>query len=160
MLSEKLSELGYPSGPAQLVVLDRFHVAVRTGNLVFTSGQVSSMGNIQINGKVGGDIALATAQKAAEICTVNCLRAVAAVADMESIERVVKVFGMVNVAAGFNDTASVINGCSDFLETVLGDKGGHHARSAVGMVLPGDWAVEIEMVVALADSSGRIATRT
>lgn len=133
-----------PASPAS-----RFHTAVRAGNLVLTSGQVPSVGDLQIRGKVGRDIDLRTAQKAAELCAVNCLRAVSAVADLESIERVVKVFGMVNVAPDFNDTASVINGCSDFLQAVLGDRGGHHARSAVGMTLPGDWVVEIEMIVAV-----------
>lgn len=149
MLAERLAELGYEFEPAPLVVLDRFHAAVRSGNLVFTSGQIPVLGDLTIQGKVGDDVDLATAQKAAEICTVNCLRAVAAVADLESITQILKVVGMVNVADDFNDTSGVINGCSDFLRQLFGDIGLQHARSAVGMVLPGNWAVEIEMVVAV-----------
>jgi len=150
MLAAKLAELGYDDfQPAPLVVRDRFHAAVKVGNLVFTSGQIPALGDFKIQGKVGADIDLATAQKAAEICAVNCLRAVAAVTDVDSIVQVVKVLGMVNVAEGFNGTANVINGCSEFLKKVLGEVGGHHARSAVGMVLPDNWAVEIEMVVAV-----------
>jgi enamine deaminase RidA (YjgF/YER057c/UK114 family) len=149
LLKEKLTEFGYSVDPAPLVVLDRFHSAVRCGDLVFTSGQIPVLGDEKIQGKVGGDIDLVTAQRAAEICTVNCLRAVAAVTDLENVVQVVKVFGMVNVADGFNDTSSVINGCSELLTKLFGEVGTQHARSAVGMVLPGDWAVEIDMVVAV-----------
>jgi len=146
MIVEKLSELGYDIDPAPLKVLDLFDAAVRTGNLVFTSGQIPMLGETTVKGKVGSDLTIEEAAMAAEICAVNCLRAVAAVADLESITRIVKLTGMVNVAPGFNDTSSVINGATEFLNEVFGSKGAH-ARSAVGMVLPGDWAVEVEMVV-------------
>jgi enamine deaminase RidA (YjgF/YER057c/UK114 family) len=149
VIKDRLASLGYDIEPAPLVVRDRFHAAVRHGDLVFTSGHTPALGDERIYGKVGADVDLATARRAAEICTVNCLRAVAAVADLENISQVLKVFGMVNVADGFHDTPSVINACSELLANVLGDIGKHHARSAVGMVLPGNWAVEIEMVVAL-----------
>jgi len=147
MIIEKLAELGYTFEPAPLEILT-FHAATKIGNLVYTSGQIPSLNDTQIKGKVGDDVDLATAQKAAEICAFNCLRAIGAVADIESIVRVVKVLGMVNVAPGYNDTSSVINGASEFLTKVFGDKG-FHARSAVGLVLPSDWAVEVEMIVAV-----------
>ncbi len=147
MIVQRLAELGYDFQPSPLNVLT-FHAAVRVGDLVFTSGQIPSLDGVQIKGKVGTDIDLATAQKAAEICAFNCIRAVGAVADIGTIKRIVKVFGMVNVADGFDDTSSVINGCSEFLTKLLGD-GGYHARSAVGVVLPGNWSVEVEMVVQL-----------
>jgi len=147
VIVERLRELGYDYEPAALEMLT-FHTAARIGNLVFTSGQIPSLNGTQIKGKVGADIDLATARKAAEICAFNCLRAIGAVADIEQVERIVKVLGMVNVADGFDATASVINGCSEFLTKVFDDDG-YHARSAVGVVLPNQWAVEVEMVVAL-----------
>ena len=140
-------KLGYDLSPAPLQVLD-FHAATRVGSLVFTSGQISRLGDVAIKGMVGDDVDLATGQKAAEVCAVNCLRAALAVAEADEIERVVKVLGMVNVAPGFNDTSSVINGATDFLNSMFVGQPSH-ARSAVGMVLPGDWAVEVEMVLAL-----------
>ena len=147
MIVQKLAELGYTYEPARLEILT-FHSATRVGDLVFTSGQIPLLGDVAIKGKVGADVDLETAKKAAEICAFNCLRAAGAVVDIESITRVVKVLGMVNVAEGFDKTAEVINGCSEFLRKVFGENG-YHARSAVGMVLPSNWAVEIEMVMAI-----------
>jgi len=147
MIVQKLAELGYTYEPARLEILT-FHSATRVGDLVFTSGQIPLLGDVAIKGKVGADVDLETAKKAAEICAFNCLRAAGAVVDIESITRVVKVLGMVNVAQGFDKTAEVINGCSEFLRKVFGENG-YHARSAVGMVLPSNWAVEIEMVMAI-----------
>lgn len=147
MIVERLREAGYEYEPASLEMLT-FHSAARIGKLVFTSGQIPSHNGTRLKGKVGADIDLETARKAAEICAYNCLRAIGAVADIEQIERIVKVLGMVNVAEGFDATASVINGCSEFLTRIFGDDG-YHARSAVGVVLPNQWAVEVEMVVAL-----------
>ncbi len=81
---ERLAELGYEFQAATLQVGGfPFHSAVRVGDLVFTSGQIPSLADVQIKGKVGTDIDIVTARKAAEICAVNCIRAVAAVADIE-----------------------------------------------------------------------------
>ena len=143
----KLAELGYELEPMPLQ-RRAFHVAVRTGNLVFTSGQLPTLGDVEIKGAVGGDVDLATAQKAAEICAFNCLRAVAAVADLDDVTRAVKVLGLVNCADGFRDTSSVINGATDLLNAVFGVDN-THARSAVGALLPDNWAVEVELVVEL-----------
>ncbi len=147
MIVQRLAELGYKYEPAPLEILT-FHVAARVGGLIFTSGQISRLDSLEIKGRVGGDIDLATAQKAAEICAYNCLRAAGAVVDIESVRRPVKVLGMDNAAAGFDQMSEVINGCSEFLRKVFGDKG-YHARSAVGMNLPSNWAVEVEMVLSL-----------
>jgi enamine deaminase RidA (YjgF/YER057c/UK114 family) len=150
VISQRLSELGYPVDPVPRVTLARFHAATRVGDLVYTSGHIPAVGGREIRGKVGSDVDLATAQEAAALCAVNCLRAVGAVADIDAIDRVVKVLGMVNVAPGFDQTPDVIHGCSELLAQVLGPVGVGHARSAIGVVLPYDWAVEIEMIVALA----------
>ncbi len=145
MIIKRLKELGYDFEPASLEIMS-FHAATRQGNTVYTSGQIPILGDVNIKGKVGADIDLETARKAAEICAFNCLRAAGAVAEVESIQRVLKVFGMVNVAEGFTQTSEVINGASEFIQAVFGERGGH-ARSAVGMMLPGNWAVEVEMIL-------------
>ena len=149
MIIERLADLGYSfdTPPAHNGL---FSVAHRHRDLVFTSGQLPILGAEEIKGRVGSDLTAEEAARAAEICAFNCLRAVSAVADIDSIENVVKLLGMVNVAPGFADTTAVINGASSFLRTVLGDRAGH-ARSAVGMVIPYGFAVEIEMVVSVRD---------
>lgn len=144
MIVEKLKELGYEYTPADKKTLS-FHSATKVGNLVFTSGQVPRLDGETIFGKVDSEIDLETAKKAAEICAFNCLRAAGAVVDVERIKRVVKVLGMVNVSDGFNQTSQVINGCTEFLNKIFGEDNSH-ARSAVGMTLPNNYAVEIEMI--------------
>ncbi|MCA9982854.1 MAG: RidA family protein [Anaerolineales bacterium] len=146
----KLKAMGYEIEPA---VMDngKFLAAVRTGNLVYTSGQVSGWGGKDIKGKVGADLTVEQGYEAAKFSALNCLRAVKAVTgSVDSIVRIVKVLGMVNVGPGFDDTPGCIHGCSDLLREVFGPAG-HHARSAVGMTIPFNWAVEIEMVVEIAD---------
>ena len=145
MITQRLSELGYDYEPASLEILT-FHSATRIGNLVFTSGQIPLLNGVAIKGKVGKDIGIEEAKKAAEICAYNCLRAAGAVVDIESVKRVVKVLGMVNVAEGFDQTSEVINGASEFLQKVFGENG-YHARSAVGVALPANFAVEVEMIM-------------
>ncbi|MGW4412899.1 RidA family protein [Nonomuraea sp. NPDC004702] len=141
----RLAELGYKYEPHALE-FPPFQQAARVGDLIFTAGQISQHEGLEIKGKVGRDLDVATGVKAAELAAYNCLRAAGAVADIESIVRVVKVFGMVNAAPGWDETPKVIDGASKFLRGALGERG-RHARSAVGMVLPYNWAVEIEMVL-------------
>lgn len=147
MIKERLLELGYTYQPADLKTLC-FNSAVRVGNLIFTSGQIPALGEIIIKGKVGKDIDVETAKKAAEICAYKCLCAAGSVVDVELIKRAVKVTGMVNAAEGFNDTTGVINGCSEFLNKIFGEDNSH-VRSAAGMTLPSDFAVEVEMIFSL-----------
>lgn len=139
--------LGYDLTPAAVQAFG-FHAATRVASLVFTSGQTPRSTASEIRGKVGLDVDIATAQKAAEICAVNCLKAALAVAEQSEIERVVKLMGMVNVAPNFNDTSTVIDGATDLLNSVFPGQPSH-ARTAVGMVLPGNWAVEIDLVIVL-----------
>jgi enamine deaminase RidA (YjgF/YER057c/UK114 family) len=85
------------------------------------------------------------------MAALNALRAIKTVAGgLDKVVRIVKVLGMVNVAPDFDNTPGVIHGCSDLLREVFGEVG-YHARSAVGMTIPVNYAVEIEMVVEVQD---------
>lgn len=123
--------------------------AVRSGNLVFTAGH-GPCGALRPDqkGKVGGALTIeqgAAAARETGICLLATLKA--ELGSLSRIRRIVKVLGMVNSAPSFTDQPRVMNGFSDLMVAVLGDRG-RHARSAVGMAsLPGDMAVEIEMIV-------------
>ena len=96
---------------------------------------------------MGQDLTVEEGYKAARMSALNALAAVKTLAgSLDNVARVVKVLGMVNVGPGFNDTPGVIHGCSDLLLEVFGDAG-RHARSAVGMTIPFDFAVEVEIIV-------------
>lgn len=143
---QRLQELGITIEPLELDS-GRLIRATRTGNLVYTPGQVSGWKDTEFKGKVGADLTLEQGYEAARLCAVNNLRAIKTLmGSLDSIVQIVKVFGMVNVAPDFDNTSGVINGCSDFLREVFGDAC-YHARSAVGMTIPSNWAVEIEMIV-------------
>lgn len=141
----KLRELGYAIEPIDLNSGRLMH-AVRTGNLIYTSGQVSRWGDQEIHGQLGGDLSIEQGYQAARFSTLGCLRAIKTLAgSLDNVVQIVKVLGMVNVAPGFNATPEVIHGCSDLLLEVFGEAG-RHARSAVGMTLPFNYAVEIELI--------------
>jgi enamine deaminase RidA (YjgF/YER057c/UK114 family) len=142
----KLRELGYVIEPIDLNAGKIMH-AVRTGNLIYTSGQVSRWGDREVKGKLGGDLTVEQGYEAARFSTLSALRAIKTLAgSLETIVQVVKVLGMVNVAPDFDNTPAVIHGCSDLLLEVFGEAG-RHARSAVGMTIPLNYAVEIELIV-------------
>lgn len=142
----RLREMGYVLEPVELNAGKLMH-AVRTGNLIYTSGQVSRWGDQEIKGKVGDDLTPEQGYEAARLSALSCLRAIKTLAgSLDDVVQIVKVLGMVNVAPGFDGTPGVINGCSDLLLEVFGTAG-QHARSAVGMTLPLNYAVEIEMIV-------------
>lgn len=141
----KLRELGYT---LETIELDggRLMHAVRTGNLVYTSGAVSRWGDQQISGKVGSDLTVEEAYEGAKFCALGNLQALhSLVGSIDNVVRVVKVLGMVNVAPGFSNTPGVIHGASDLFLEVFGEAG-RHARSAVGMQIPSDFAVEVETI--------------
>jgi len=127
---------------------------VRTGNLVFLAGH-GHCGEPQPGdrGKLGYDLTVAQGYQAARrvgICLLASLSH-ALDGDLTKVKRIVKVTGMVNATPEFTDHSKVINGCSDFLVEVFGEKG-KHARAAVGMAsLPGNLATEIEMIVEVAE---------
>ena len=117
--------------------------AVRTGNLVYTSGQV----DLSSSGKVGAEVSAADAKATARRCALNALAAVDALVGLDSVVRVVKVVGFVASAPGFTDQPGVINGASELLGEVFGEAGAH-ARSAVGVAeLPLGVPVEVELIV-------------
>jgi enamine deaminase RidA (YjgF/YER057c/UK114 family) len=143
---ENLSQLGYTVEVEELE-RGRFMRATWTGDLIYTAGHVSSFGGKTIKGQVGGDLTVEQGYEAAQLATLGALQAVkSAIGHLDRVAQVVKVLGMVNVAAGFADTPAVIHGCSDLLLKVFGNAG-RHARSAVGVVIPLNYAVEIELIV-------------
>ena len=146
-IEAKLKAMGYEIEPAALGQ-GKIEPAVRSGNLVFTSGQISERGDESYVGKVGGELTAEQGYQAARLCALNCLSAIkAVVGDRDKVTRVVKLLGMVNAAEGFTDTPEVIHGCTDLLNELFGASG-RHARSAVGLYqLPRNVAVEIEMIV-------------
>ena len=123
--------------------------SVKTGNLIFLSGQgpMDNEGNF-ITGKVGSDIKLDDAYLAARTVGLQLISVLKSeIQDLDRVKQIVKLLGMVNANQNFTDHPKVINGCSDLLVEVFQDKG-KHARSAVGMAsLPGNIPVEIEMIV-------------
>ena len=125
--------------------------AVKTGILVFTAGQLPVVdGKLVLTGKVGSDVTAEDAKKMAEICALNALAAISLVADIDQIEKIVRVGGFVNGAPGFVAIPAVINGASELLIKLFGDVNGKHARTAVGVAeLPLNAPVEVEMVVQL-----------
>ncbi len=145
---ERLVELGIelPEMPAPIANYVR---TVRSGNLVFLSGHgpLKPEGGY-VTGKVGKDLTLEQGYEAARLTAIALLSSLKGeIGDLERVERVVRVFGMVNTTADFVDHSKVINGASDLLVEVFGERG-KHVRAAVGMVsLPIGLAVEIEMVV-------------
>jgi enamine deaminase RidA (YjgF/YER057c/UK114 family) len=142
----KLRELGYTVEPIELNA-GRLMNAVRTGNLIYTSGQVSRWGESEIKGKLGRDLTVEQGYEAARYSALSCLAAIKTLAgSLDNVVRVVKVLGMVNVAPDFDNTPGVIHGCSDLLLEVFG-QAGRHARSAVGMTIPFNFAVEVELIV-------------
>lgn len=145
--SERLAELGVELPPAAAPVA-AYIPAVRTGNLVYTSGQLPLIDGVLAGaGKVGGDVSAEDATWYARTCALNALAAVDALVGIDSVVRVVKVLGYVASVPEFTGQPGVINGASNFLGEVFGEAGAH-ARSAVGVaVLPLDAPVEVELIV-------------
>ncbi|MET7365370.1 RidA family protein [Streptomyces sp. NPDC005566] len=149
----KLAELGMTL-PGVVPPLASYQPAVQSGVYVYTSGQLPMVdGKLAVTGKVGAEVTPDEAKELAKTCALNALAAVKSVAgDLDRIARVVKVVGFVASASDFTGQPGVVNGASELLGAVLGDKG-VHARSAVGVaVLPLDAPVEIEVQVELVEA--------
>ena len=149
-IKEKLAELGLTL-PVAAAPVAAYVPAVRTGNLVFTAGQLPIVdGKVVITGKVGAEVTPEQAKDMAQICALNALAAISLVADIDQIERVVRVSGFVNGVPGFVAIPQVINGASELLIKLFGEVNGKHARTAIGVAeLPLNAPVEVEMVVQL-----------
>jgi enamine deaminase RidA (YjgF/YER057c/UK114 family) len=145
--SARLGELGIEL-PEAAKPLASYVPAVRSGNLVYTSGQLPMQGGkLAVTGKVGLDVTPEVGKTLARICALNALAALDSLVGIDAVTQVVKVVGFVASAPGFNGQPGVINGASDLLAEVFGDRGSH-ARSAVGVSeLPLDAPVEVELVV-------------
>ncbi len=147
-VENKIKELGLqlPEPPKPLAA---YIPAKKTGNLVFTAGQLPMVnGELILKGLLGQDVEINAAYTAAKICTLNALAAIKGViGDLDQIKQVVKVVGYVASVPTFTQQPADVNGASELLLEIFSEKG-KHARSAVGMaVLPLNAAVEIELTV-------------
>jgi len=150
-IEEKLKAMGLvlPSAPTPVA---NYVGAVQAGDLVFVSGHGPVKdGTLVYRGKLGRDFSVSEGYEAAKLVMLNCLASLRdAIGDLDRVQRIVKLLGLVNSTPDFLEQPGVINGASDLLVELFGDRG-RHARSAVGMaVLPFDIAVEIEMIVQVA----------
>jgi enamine deaminase RidA (YjgF/YER057c/UK114 family) len=144
-VEKRLSELGIAlTKPAAPVA--NYVPFVRTGNLLMVSGQIClDSGKLVATGQLGGGVSIEDGQKAARACAVNLLAQVkVALGDLDKVSRVVRLGGFVNSAPGFLEGPKVMNGASDLMVEVFGDKG-RHARTTVGVsALPQNAAIEVE----------------
>jgi enamine deaminase RidA (YjgF/YER057c/UK114 family) len=147
----RLGELGLEL-PKAAAPMAAYVPAVRSGNLVFTAGQLPWRdGALVATGKVGAEVDPALAKEAARFCALNALAAVRSVTgDLSMVTKVVKVVGFVASTPDFTGQPGVVDGASELIGAVFGEAGAH-ARSAVGVAsLPADTPVEVELIVAVA----------
>lgn len=145
--TRKLEQLGLEL-PTVVPPVANYAPAVRTGSLVYTSGQLPMVdGALVATGRVGADVSPEQAADLARTCALNALAAVDGLVGIDAVVRIVKVVGFVASAPGFSGQPAVLNGASDVMGEIFGDAG-VHARSAVGVSeLPLDAPVEVEVIV-------------
>ena len=145
--TRKLEQMGLEL-PTVVPPVANYVPAVRTGSIVYTSGQLPMVdGALVATGKVGAAVSPEQAAELARTCALNALAAVDGLVGIDSVVRIVKVVGFVSSAPGFSGQPAVLNGASDVLGEIFGDYG-VHARSAVGVSeLPLDAPVEVELIV-------------
>jgi enamine deaminase RidA (YjgF/YER057c/UK114 family) len=145
-VEKKLADLGIAL-PTPAAPVANYIPFVRTGSLLVVSGQLcfGADGKLVATGKLGGGVSIEDGPKAARACAINVLAQVkAAIGDLDKVLRVVRLGGFISSVPGFLDGPKVMNGASDLMVDVFGDKG-RHARSTIGVaVLPADAAVEVE----------------
>jgi enamine deaminase RidA (YjgF/YER057c/UK114 family) len=146
VVEKKIADLGIAL-PTPAAPVANYVPFVRTGNLLIVSGQLclDVAGKLAAKGQLGGAVSIEDGQKAARVCAINLLAQMkAALGDLDKVVRVVRLGGFINSAPGFVDGPKVMNGASDLMVAVFGDKG-RHARTTVGVsALPLDAAVEVE----------------
>ena len=145
-VEKKLTELGITL-PTPAAPVANYVPFVRTGNLLVVSGQIcfNNDGKLSAKGKLGANVSIEDGAKAAQACAINLLAQLkAALGDLDKVTRVVRLGGFINSAPDFVDGPKVMNGASDLMVMVFGDKG-RHARTTIGVAaLPADAAVEVE----------------
>ena len=145
-VEQKLASLGITL-PTPAAPVANYVASVRSGNQLIVSGQLcfGADGKLVAKGQLGGPVSMEDGAKAARACAVNLLAQVkAAVGDLDKVVRVIRLGGFINSAVGYGDGPKVMNGASDLMVEVFGDRG-RHARSTVGVAaLPADAAVEVE----------------
>lgn len=148
---ERLKELGL-SIPVAAKPVAAYLPASRTGNIIFTAGQLPMRdGSLVKEGKVGQEITVEEAKDLAQLCALNCLAAVETITPIEKITRIIRVVGYVNGVSGFTSQPAVMNGASELFVALWGEAG-KHARSAVGVAeLPLNSPIEVELTVEVAD---------
>lgn len=151
-VEEKLRELGItlPAAPA---AVGAYVPWVRTGNLIFTSGQLPwQEGKLAYTGKLGADLSVDQGYHAARVCTINAIAQLkAATGDLERIRQVVRIEGYVHAAPGFHEHAKVLNGASDLINEVFGLRG-RHARTALGInEMPLNAAIQLCIIAEIGD---------
>jgi len=146
-----LKELGL-SIPVAAKPVAAYLPATRTGNLIFTAGQLPMRdGSLVREGKVGQEVTVEEAKDLARLCALNCLAAVETLLPIEKITRIVRVVGYVNGVSGFISQPAVMNGASELFVALWGESG-KHARSAIGVAdLPLNAPIEVELTVEVAD---------
>jgi enamine deaminase RidA (YjgF/YER057c/UK114 family) len=151
-IENKLASLGITL-PSPAAPVANYVPFVRSGNLLTISGQLcfGADGKLVVTGRLGDGVSIEDGQKAARACAVNLLAQIkAGIGDLDRVVRIVRLGGFINSAAGFADGPKVMNGASDLMVEVFGDKG-RHARSTVGVsALPANAAVEVEGTVEVA----------
>ncbi len=153
-VEQELAKLGLKL-PEPMPPVANFIPAVKVGPLLFISGHGPRLdGEIKFRGKVGRDLTVEQGYEAAKLVMLNCLGTIKReIGDLDKVERIVKLLGFVNAPEGFRESPKVINGASDLLVQLYGEKG-RHARSAIGVAaLPNEIAVEIEMIVQLKEGT-------
>src|SRR5476651_2005640 len=133
--------------PSPAKPIANYVACVRSGNMLVVSGQLcfGDEGKLVAKGQLGGTVSIEDGRKAARACAVNLLAQIKAVlGDLDKVTQVVRLGGFINSAPGFTDGPKVMNGASDLMVEVFGDKG-RHARTTVGVAaLPADAAIEVE----------------
>lgn len=148
LVEARLQELGIelPSVPSSVA---NYVGAIRTGELIYVSGRLPMRdGQVAFKGKLGRDVSAEDGYQAARLSTLNLVATLKAeIGDLDKVRRIVKVLGMVSSDPEFTEQASVLNGASDLLVEIFGDRG-RHARSAIGVAaLPINACVEVELIV-------------
>jgi enamine deaminase RidA (YjgF/YER057c/UK114 family) len=151
-VEKKLAELGIVL-PRPATPVANYIPFVRVGALLFVSGQIclDASGKLVAKGRLGDGVSVEDGQKAARACAINVLAQVkAALGDLDKVKQVARLGGFINSSPSFLEGPKVMNGASDLMVAVLGDKG-RHARTTVGVaVLPADAAVEVEGIFEIA----------